>query len=65
MKVERPPELKRTAQISLAVTPDQKRRIIEAAHGSGRVVAHFVRRAIMNEVERLEKAKAKAARGSK
>lgn len=65
MKVKRPQNLKRTAQISVAVTPDEKRRIIEAAHGSGRVVAHFVRGATIAEVERVEKAREKAAKGSK
>lgn len=66
MKVERPQELKRTAQISVAVTPDQKRRIVEAAHGSGRIVAQFMRAAAMSEVERVERARERAAsRGNK
>lgn len=65
MKVETPQKLKRTAQISVAVTPAMKRRIIEAAHGSERILARFMRDAAMAEVERVERAREKAARANK
>lgn len=55
VRVERPEELKRTQSISVALTSDDKRRIIDAAHSSGYVVSEFVRRSTLAEVEKVEK----------
>ena len=59
VKVERPDSLKRTASLSIALTPAEKQRIIDVAHGSGQVVSHMARQAILAEVAKLERAQSR------
>ena len=51
----RSPALRRTAKISLSLTPNEKRRIIDAAEATDRIVSDFLREEIMLVVAQIEK----------
>ncbi len=47
--------LRRTAKISLSLTPNEKRRIIDAAEATDRIISDFLREEIMLVVAQIEK----------
>lgn len=47
--------LRRTAKISLSLTPNEKRRIIDAAEATDRIISDFLREEIMRVVAKIEK----------
>ena len=49
--------LRRTAKISLSLTPNEKRRIIDAAEATNRIISDFLREEIMLVVAQIEKQK--------
>ena len=51
----RTPAQRRTAKISLSLTPDEKQRVIEAADATGRVLSDFVREELLQSVAEVEK----------
>ena len=54
----RSPAQRRTAKISLSLTPDEKQRVIDAAHASGRLLSEFVREELLQSVAEVEKKQA-------
>ena len=54
----RNPAQRRTAKISLSLTPDEKQRVIDAADAAGRVLSEFVREEILQIVAEVEKKRA-------
>ena len=50
----RSPALRRTAKISLSLTPNEKRRIIDAAEATNRIISDFLREEIMLIVAQIE-----------
>lgn len=46
---------RRTAKISLSLTPNEKRRIIDAAEATDRIISDFLREEIMLVVAQIEK----------
>ena len=51
---KRSPALRRTAKISLSLTPNEKRRIIDAAEATDRIISDFLRGEIMHVVAQIE-----------
>ena len=49
---------RRTAKISLSLTPDEKQRVIDAADATGRVLSDFVREELLQSVAEVEKKQA-------
>ncbi len=56
----RSPASRRTAKISLSLTPNEKRRIIDAAEATDRIISDFLREEIMLVVAQIEKQKPSA-----
>ena len=54
-RARRSPALRRTAKISLSLTPNEKRRIIDAAEATDRTISDFLREEIMHVVAQIEK----------
>ena len=52
------PAQRRTAKISLSLTPDEKQRVINAADATGRVLSDFVRGELLQSVAEVEKRQA-------
>ena len=52
--------LRRTAKISLSLTPNEKSRIIDAAEATDRIISDFLREEIMLVVAQIEKQKPSA-----
>ena len=57
-KVRKASELKKTAQVSVGVTADEKRRIIAAAEIRRRKFSEFVRESVMQVVAEVEREQA-------
>ena len=57
--VRRSPTLRRTAKISLSLTPNEKRRIIDAAEATDRIISDFLREEILHVVAQIEKQEAR------
>ena len=55
----RSPALRRTAKISLSLTPNEKRRIINAAEATNRIISDFLREEILHVVAQIENQEAK------
>ena len=55
----RSPALRRTAKISLSLTPNEKRRIIDAAEATNRIISDFLREEIMLVVAQIEEREAR------
>ena len=51
---------RRTAKISLSLTPNEKSRIIDAAEATDRIISDFLREEIMLVVAQIEKQKPSA-----
>ena len=51
----RTPAQRRTAKISLSLTPDEKQRVIDAGDATGRVLSDFVREELLQIVAEVEK----------
>ena len=49
---------RRTAKISLSLTPDEKQRVIDAADATGRLLFEFVREELLQSVSEVEKKQA-------
>ena len=54
-RARRSPALRRTAKISLSLTPNEKQRIIDAAEATDRIISDFLREEIMHVVAQIEK----------
>ena len=54
----RSPALRRTAKISLSLTPNEKRRIIDAAEATDRIISDFLREEILHVVAQIEQQEA-------
>ena len=63
-RVVRPPELRRTKQVSTTMTPRDAERVRTAAFETGRITSEFVRDVLLAETERIERKVAKLAQAS-
>ena len=60
-RVVRPPELRRTKQVSTTMTPRDAERVRAAALETGRITSEFVRDILLAETARIERKAAKLA----
>ena len=58
-RARRSPALRRTAKISLSLTPNEKQRIIDAAEATDRSISDFLREEIMHVVAQIEEREAR------